>query len=164
METFLSITILVFDKYFQEESCLSPVQLPGLIWLEITYSRPYSLECMKLSRSSVSDTRTTDFMDPYCGGTFVFVGDAIFMAQSVSLTPYQPRWASAFGAYLPNVLRKSLMCIFHVSLTLALLNSLPVSYCYFSFYFKNMILFKQTSACIGVHYLKFKLNSQIKRV
>ncbi|KAH9795360.1 Membrane-bound transcription factor site-2 protease-like [Citrus sinensis] len=109
----------------KEESCLTPVQLPGLAWVEITYSRPYSLECKQLSRSSVSDTRTTDFTDPHCGGTFVFFGDVIFMAQSVSLTQYQPRWASAFGAYLPNILRKSLICIFHVSLTLALLNSLP---------------------------------------
>ncbi|XP_024951160.2 membrane-bound transcription factor site-2 protease homolog isoform X3 [Citrus sinensis] len=109
----------------KEESCLTPVQLPGLAWVEITYSRPYSLECKQLSRSSVSDTRTTDFTDPHCGGTFVFFGDVIFMAQSVSLTQYQPRWASSFGAYLPNILRKSLICLFHVSLTLALLNSLP---------------------------------------
>lgn len=138
---------------------MTPVQLPGLAWVEITYSRPYSLECKQLSRSSVSDTRTTDFTDPHCGGTFVFFGDVIFMAQSVSLTQYQPRWASAFGAYLPNILRKSLICIFHVSLTLALLNSLPVSYCYFSSYCKNMILFKQTLACIGVQYVEFKLNS-----
>lgn len=107
---------------------MSPVQLPGLIWIEITYSRPYSVECMQLAGSSVSDSSTNDFMEQYCGGTFVFVGDVIFMAQSVSLTAYQPRWASAFGAYFPNVLKKSLMCIFHVSLTLALLNSLPVSY------------------------------------
>ncbi|KAJ4702763.1 membrane-bound transcription factor site-2 protease-like [Melia azedarach] len=108
----------------KDESCLTPVQLPGLIWVEITYSRPYSVECMQLARSSVSDSSTADFMETYCGGTFVFVGDVISMAHSVSLTAYQPRWA-AFSPYLPNMLEKSLLCLFHVSLTLALLNSLP---------------------------------------
>ncbi|KAK6233198.1 hypothetical protein SCA6_003271 [Theobroma cacao] len=109
----------------QDESCLSPVQLPGLMWVEITYSRPYSTECLHL-RSSLLDSNTSDAVEQNCGGTFVFVGDVISMAHSVQLTVYQPRWGIFLGEYLPNKLEKSLICTFHVSLTLALLNSLPV--------------------------------------
>ena len=35
----------------QDESCLSPIQLPSLIWVEITYSRPNSTECLQLKSS-----------------------------------------------------------------------------------------------------------------
>lgn len=101
--------------------------MPGLIWVEITYSRPYSLECLQFRRESVGDSRTSDSMESNCGGTFVFVGDVISMARSVQLTAYQPRWAFPLGTYLPNVLERILRCMFQVSLTLALLNSLPVS-------------------------------------
>lgn len=58
------------------------------------------------------------------------------MAHSVRLTAYQPRWGFSFSAHLPNILEKSLMYTFHVSLTLALLNSLPVISCHFKFCFK----------------------------
>ncbi|XP_022719440.1 membrane-bound transcription factor site-2 protease homolog isoform X2 [Durio zibethinus] len=110
----------------QDESCLSPVQLPGSNWVEITYSRPYSTECLQL-RSSLLDSNTSSgAVEQSCGGTFVFVGDVISMAHSVQLTKYQPRWEFFLGEYLPNKLEKSLICTFHVSLTLALLNSLPV--------------------------------------
>ncbi|ONI11727.1 hypothetical protein PRUPE_4G123400 [Prunus persica] len=110
----------------QEESCLSPVQIPGLIWVEITYSRPYYLECLRVRRKSFVGPRISDSMESNCGGTFVFVGDVISMARSVKLTAYQPRWAFPLGTYLPNVLERILICTFQVSLTLALLNSLPV--------------------------------------
>ncbi|XVF41867.1 hypothetical protein PTKIN_Ptkin01aG0314800 [Pterospermum kingtungense] len=110
----------------QDESCLSPVQLPGLMWVEITYSRPYSTECLQLRSSLLDSNTSSDAVEHTCGGTFVFVGDVISMARSVQLTEYQPRWGFFLGEYLPNKLEKSLTCTFHVSLTLALLNSLPV--------------------------------------
>lgn len=106
---------------------MSPVQIPGLIWVEVTYSRPYSLECLRFRRESVGDSGASDSMESNCGGTFVFVGDVISMARSVQLTAYQPRWSFPLGTYLPNVLERILRCMFQVSLTLALLNSLPVS-------------------------------------
>ncbi|PQQ18756.1 membrane-bound transcription factor site-2 protease homolog isoform X2 [Prunus yedoensis var. nudiflora] len=81
----------------QEESCLSPVQIPGLIWVEITYSRPYSLECLRVRRKSFVGPRISDSMESNCGGTFVFVGDVISMARSVKLTAYRPRWAFPLG-------------------------------------------------------------------
>ncbi|KAJ6703291.1 PROTEASE M50 MEMBRANE-BOUND TRANSCRIPTION FACTOR SITE 2 PROTEASE [Salix viminalis] len=109
----------------QEEYCLSPVPLPGSIWVEITFASPYSPECLQLGRNSFPASGASDVSEHKCGGTFVFVGDLISMAHSVRLTAYQPRWGFSFSAHLPNILEKSLMCTFHVSLTLALLNSLP---------------------------------------
>ncbi|KAL3630074.1 hypothetical protein CASFOL_023058 [Castilleja foliolosa] len=91
-----------------DELCLTPIQMPGLGWVEITYS---TLQCQNSSG---------------CVQTFVFIGDVVDMEQSVDLTWYQPRWSVYFGAYFPNVLEKFLTCCFHVSLVLALLNSLPV--------------------------------------
>ncbi|GLT67245.1 hypothetical protein SLA2020_395660 [Shorea laevis] len=110
----------------QDKSCLSPVQLPGFIWVEITYSRPYSPECLEIRRNSSLDFNTSNIAEHNCGGTFVFVGDVISMVHTVQLTAYWPRWNLAFGASLPKFLERSLICTFHVSLTLALLNSLPV--------------------------------------
>ncbi|KDP34911.1 hypothetical protein JCGZ_09199 [Jatropha curcas] len=112
----------------QDESCLSPVQLPGLIWVEITYSSSYSPECLQPGGNFSSHAETADFMEKNCGGTFVFVGDVFFMAHSIQLTAYRPRWAFTSSAYLPKVLEKGLIWTFQVSLTLALLNSLPVSF------------------------------------
>lgn len=109
-------------------SCLSPIQTSGMIWIEVTYSSPYSLDCLQLGNQSFPDSRASEFEESICGGTFVFVGDVISMASSIQLTAYRPRWASNFASYLPNVLERLLMCTFHVSLTLALLNSLPVSF------------------------------------
>ncbi|KAL5707423.1 S2P endopeptidase [Ranunculus cassubicifolius] len=105
----------------QEEACLMPVLDPGNAWVEITYSRPYSEECL-LPRDNSTSTTTTN-----CGGTFVFIGDALSVKSSVELTEYQPRWAIFTRALdLPKYTEKLLICTFHVSLTLALLNSLPV--------------------------------------
>ncbi|CAN1225985.1 Membrane-bound transcription factor site-2 protease homolog [Linum grandiflorum] len=109
----------------ESESCLSPVQQPGLVWAEITYSRPY---CLQLETESSSDSETVDLTPHKCGGTFVFIGDLVSMAHSVQLTSYQPRYRFPFSAYLPKVMEKAAICIFYVSLTLALLNSLPVFY------------------------------------
>ncbi|KAK9268079.1 hypothetical protein L1049_010518 [Liquidambar formosana] len=110
----------------QDESCLTPVLMPDLIWVEITYSSPYLQECLQLGRNPSLVSETHESGEIKCGGTFVYVGDVISLAHSVQLTAYQPRWAFSFGANLPNVLEKILMWTFHVSLTLALLNSLPV--------------------------------------
>ncbi|KAK8542380.1 hypothetical protein V6N13_137046 [Hibiscus sabdariffa] len=110
-----------------DESCLSPVQFPGLTRVEITYSRPYSTQCSQL-KSSLSDSNTSsDASEQTCGGTFLFVGDVISMAHSVQLTEYQPRRGVFLGKHHPNKLEKILICTFHASLALALLNSLPVS-------------------------------------
>ncbi|XP_057971621.1 membrane-bound transcription factor site-2 protease homolog isoform X2 [Malania oleifera] len=111
----------------QDEYCLAPVYFPGLSWVEIRYSSPYSSECLQLRRNTAfPGFEAANFGEIKCGGTFVFVGDMISMAHSVQLTAYQPRWKFAFVAYFPNVLEKILMSTYHVSLTLALLNSLPV--------------------------------------
>ncbi|CAK9135404.1 unnamed protein product [Ilex paraguariensis] len=125
------------------ESCLTPVQMLGQTWGEITYSSPYSPECRQPERNSFPGHKSSDFGEISCGGTFVFIGNMISMAHSIRLTSYQPRWSLDFGAYIPNVLEKLLMCIFHASLMLALLNSLPVCLhvivCFHIF--KNIITF-----------------------
>ncbi|XP_039028323.1 membrane-bound transcription factor site-2 protease homolog [Hibiscus syriacus] len=110
----------------EDESCLSPVQFPGLMWVEITYSRPHSTECLQFKSSLLDSNTSSDAVEQTCGGTFVFVGDVISMAHSVQLTEYQPRWGFFIGKYIPNKLEKSLICTLHVSLALLLLNSLPV--------------------------------------
>ncbi|KAL7210945.1 hypothetical protein ACSBR2_013930 [Camellia fascicularis] len=110
----------------EDESCLTPVQAPGLMWVEITYSSPYTLECWQNGGKSFAGVESLNFEETSCGGTFVFIGDVISMAHSVRLTAYRPRWMFSFGALLPNVLEKILVCTFHFSLALALLNSLPV--------------------------------------
>ncbi|XP_010260869.1 PREDICTED: membrane-bound transcription factor site-2 protease homolog isoform X2 [Nelumbo nucifera] len=110
----------------QDQSCLMPAQVPGVTWVEIAYSNPYSLECLQKGENSSADIEGPESVITNCGGTFVFIGDAHSMGHSVQLTAYQPRWAFFLGAYLPNTLEKILVCTFHVSLTLAFLNSLPV--------------------------------------
>ncbi|KAI3444344.1 hypothetical protein Pfo_001009 [Paulownia fortunei] len=120
------------------ESCLTPVQLPGLGWVEITYS---SLECHNHGRTIFSDNKHYSSGERSCLQTFVFVGDLISMAHSIHLTSYQPRWSIYFVAYLPNLLEKLFKCAFHVSMVLALLNSLPIknlktSYPFLTYIFK----------------------------
>lgn len=80
--------------------------MPGLVWVEVAYMSPHSSD----------------------GGTFIFVGDVVSMARSVRLTMYRPRLNFHFATYLPDVLERILLCLFHASLALALLNSLPVSW------------------------------------
>ncbi|CAA0814444.1 Peptidase M50 family protein [Striga hermonthica] len=133
------------------ESCLAPVQQLGKGWIEITYSSP---QCKH-------DTETSLFPDKKqsirsegengCLQSFVFIGDLVSMAHSIHLTSYQPRFSIYFGTHLPNLLEKFLTCSFHVSLLLALLNSLPV-------YFLD-------GECIleaNLNYLRF-LSSKMKR-
>ncbi|KAF5742402.1 membrane-bound transcription factor site-2 protease isoform X1 [Tripterygium wilfordii] len=110
----------------QEDTCLSPVQLPDSAWVEITYLSSQSPGCLKYGQNPYLDSNTLDFIRQDCSGSFVFIGDVVSMAHSIQLTAYQPRWAFPLDAYIPNVVERSLTYMFHVSLTLALLNSLPV--------------------------------------
>ncbi|KAK7250685.1 hypothetical protein RIF29_33274 [Crotalaria pallida] len=109
----------------QDEFCLAPVQEPGLVWVEITYSSP-SPECSLHERNRFSASETSGLKETNCDGTFIFVGDVISMAHSIQLTSYQPRLGLKLVAYFPNLLERILMWTFHVSLALALLNGLPV--------------------------------------
>nr|XP_043633829.1 membrane-bound transcription factor site-2 protease homolog [Erigeron canadensis] len=99
----------------ENESCSTPIYMPGVAWVEITFSRP----CSSYNDSGSEENR--------CGGTFVFIGDMMSMARSIWLTGYLPRW-SYIGALIPVVVEKLLVNSFHVSLMLALLNSLPMYY------------------------------------
>jgi S2P endopeptidase len=101
--------------------------MPGLAWVEITYFSP-SKGCHRPARNSFQKHDSADLNDNSCVQSFVFVGDMISMGQSLHLTSYQPRWEIDIGAYLPDVLEKHFICAFHVSLILALLNSLPVRF------------------------------------
>ncbi|KAL7145754.1 hypothetical protein ABFS83_07G107700 [Erythranthe nasuta] len=104
------------------ESCLTPMQLPGLQWVEITYS---TLECHSRRRSLFSPEKHSSSEKISCLQTFVYVGDLITMANSIHLTSYKPRWSIYFMAYLANLLEKLFTYASHVSMGLALLNSLP---------------------------------------
>ncbi|XP_022995357.1 membrane-bound transcription factor site-2 protease homolog [Cucurbita maxima] len=104
----------------QDETCLSPVQMPGSIWVEITYLNPHSSDCFY--------SRENPLPSSNCSGTFIFVGDVVSMAHSIQLTMYQPRLDFHYARYLPDVLERIFLCLFHASLALALLNSLPVYY------------------------------------
>ncbi|XP_049348528.1 membrane-bound transcription factor site-2 protease homolog [Solanum verrucosum] len=108
----------------KEGACFLPLLSTGVAWVEITYSSPSPLQCSHLGRTRVIDDNNS--RENPCVKTFVFVGDAISIKHSVLLTSYQPRWSAKFGAHLPYVLERLLMFTFHVSMTLALLNSLPV--------------------------------------
>ncbi|KAL7089795.1 hypothetical protein ACP275_13G205000 [Erythranthe tilingii] len=130
------------------ESCLAPMQLPGLGWVEITYS---SLECHSRRRSLFSPEKHSSSEQISCLQTFVYVGDLITMANSIHLTSYQPRWTIYFMAYLPNLLEKLFTYAFHVSMVLALLNSLPV------FFLDGEYILEATLHCFG------SLNSRMKQ-
>ena len=108
---------------------MAPVEIPGMSWVEITYSSPYSAECLKNNRNSSAYDENLNLGPTSCGGTFVYVGDVLSVAHLVHLSAYQPRWRSIiFMAHIPNLLEKLLSCCFHVSASLALVNSLPVSH------------------------------------
>ncbi|KAG5630907.1 hypothetical protein H5410_002624 [Solanum commersonii] len=108
----------------KEGACFLPLLSTGVAWVEITYSSPSPLQCSHLGRTRVINDNNSK--ENPCVKTFVFVGDAISIKHSVLLTSYQPCWSAKFGAHLPYVLERLLMFTFHVSMTLALLNSLPV--------------------------------------
>ncbi|KAG5630972.1 hypothetical protein H5410_002689 [Solanum commersonii] len=111
-------------SYTFDGACFLPLLSTGVAWVEITYSSPSPLQYSHLGRTRVIDDNNS--RENPCVKTFVFVGDAISIKHSVLLTSYQPRWSAKFGAHLPYVLERLLMFTFHVSMTLALLNSLPV--------------------------------------
>ncbi|XP_051137314.1 membrane-bound transcription factor site-2 protease homolog isoform X2 [Andrographis paniculata] len=109
----------------QVESCMMPVQLSGQGWAEITYSR---LKCLSRDTESLyPDEGNSSSRGKGCLQTFVFVGDLISMSHSIHMTSYLPR-SIHFATWIPNKLEKILTCAFHVSLLVALLNSLPVYY------------------------------------
>ncbi|KAL2935663.1 Membrane-bound transcription factor site-2 protease-like protein [Bienertia sinuspersici] len=108
----------------ENELCMSPVQMPGVVWVEIMYRSPYSHQCLKLEQN-LTAVESSNFRDG-CHKTFLYVGDVISMARSVRMTSFQPRFASSLGAYLADMLEKIFACTFQVSVALALLNSLPV--------------------------------------
>ncbi|XP_027089359.2 membrane-bound transcription factor site-2 protease homolog isoform X1 [Coffea arabica] len=110
----------------EEEYCFAPVQMPGLAWVEITYSRPASPGCRKLARNWLPRYENSVSGETSCVSSFTFVGDLITLGHALHLTSYEPRWLMDVGASLPNMLEKLFICAFHVSLSLALLNSLPV--------------------------------------
>ncbi|XP_071735509.1 membrane-bound transcription factor site-2 protease homolog [Rutidosis leptorrhynchoides] len=99
----------------EDESCMTPIHTPDVSWVEISFSR----RCSSYNSSGSEENR--------CGGTFVFMGDMMLMAHSIRLTEYKPRLLFGLG-YVPVVVEKLLINTFHVSLMLALLNSLPVYY------------------------------------
>lgn len=101
-----------------------PVQLPGVTWVEITYA---SADCLVSAQNS-SARMMADAMDSnFCEGMFVFVGDLLSVSQSVHLTSFWPRWKFKFAFFYPDLLENILSYTFCVSMTLALLNSMPVS-------------------------------------
>ncbi|KAL6505461.1 hypothetical protein OROHE_022840 [Orobanche hederae] len=107
----------------EEELCLTPLQPPGVRWVEITYS---SIECLHSRRSSFLDGNHPMSTEASCLQTFVFVGDLSSISHSIRLTSYQPRLLINFIAHLPDQLEKLLACAFHVSMVIALLNSMPI--------------------------------------
>ncbi|XP_012573793.1 membrane-bound transcription factor site-2 protease homolog isoform X2 [Cicer arietinum] len=108
----------------QDEFCLAPIQEPGMVWVEITYSSP-SHECLH-EENTGPVSKTSGPKETNCGATFIFVGDVISMAYSIQLTSYLPHWGPKIVAYFPNFIERILIWTFHVSLALALLNGLPV--------------------------------------
>uniref|UniRef100_A0ACD5VP69 Uncharacterized protein n=1 Tax=Avena sativa TaxID=4498 RepID=A0ACD5VP69_AVESA len=112
----------------EDEYCLVPVLAPGFSWIEISYARPYSLECLKQEGNLSSPHATNNNNGPSpCAETFVYVGDLSSAPRSVKLSPYRPRWALfLFIADVPYFLENSLSCLLHVSAALAAVNCLPV--------------------------------------
>ncbi|XP_078153208.1 membrane-bound transcription factor site-2 protease homolog [Carex rostrata] len=72
----------------KEEMCMTPVEYPGMSWVEIFYQSPYTSRCEQLT-SSLDPIANQD-QNP-CGLSFVYIGDASFVARSLSLSPYKPR-------------------------------------------------------------------------
>ena len=99
--------------------------MSGVAWAEITFSRPYSPECQRVGNKMWSSYNNSVSEENCYGRTFVFIGDMMSMARSVWLAKYQSRWLYGIS-YIPAVLEKLLVNTFHVSLMLALLNSLTV--------------------------------------
>lgn len=105
-----------------------PVLGPGISWIEISYARPYSLECLQKERNSslLHDGNNNPGLGP-CQGTFVYAGDLLSAAHSIKLSSYRPRWPLLlFIADVPRILQDGLSCLFRVSAALAVVKCLPV--------------------------------------
>lgn len=150
---------LISFLFLQNELCLSPVQMSGVVWVEIMYRSPYSLQCMKLE-NNLTAVESSDSGDN-CHKTFLFVGDVISMARSVSMTSFQPRFASPFGAYLADMLEKLFACTFQVSVALALLNSLPVCSVVLHIFIEIIHCVRGVSTCTSIFnfYLEIQRSS-----
>lgn len=105
---------------------MTPVEYPGMSWVEIFYQSPYTSRCEQLTLS-IDPIQNQD-QNP-CGLSFVYIGDASFVARSLTLSPYKPRWGLfiSLSVYIPYLMEKALHSVFHVSLALAVVNCLPVS-------------------------------------
>jgi S2P endopeptidase len=105
---------------------MTPVEHPGISWIEISYQRPYTSICEQLAPSL--DPIPNQDQNP-CVLSFLYIGDASFMAHSLKLSPYKPRSGLflSLSVYIPYLMEKAIHSAFHVSLGLAVINCLPVS-------------------------------------
>ncbi|KAF8695872.1 hypothetical protein HU200_036748 [Digitaria exilis] len=113
----------------EDEYCLVPVLTPGFSWIEVSYSKPYSLGCLQKggNLSSSSHAANNDLGQNPCDGSFVYVGNLLSAAHSVRVSPYRPRWAFLlFIADIPYILENGLSSLLHASGALAVVNCLPV--------------------------------------
>ncbi|KAJ1689991.1 hypothetical protein LUZ63_014146 [Rhynchospora breviuscula] len=109
----------------EEEVCMTPIEHPGMSWVEISYESPYRSRCGQLTPSL--DPNPNQDQNP-CSQSFVYIGDASFVAQSLRLSPYKPRLGLfiSLSVYIPYLMEKAFHSAFHVSLALAVVNCLPV--------------------------------------
>lgn len=109
---------------------MTPVQIPGMTWVEVSYKSPYSPNCLQLTRNlSSKDSVNLNLESNPCDGTFVFIGDVVSVARSIQLSSYQPRWAwIIWSIHIPHILEKVLVCMLHMSAALGLINCLPVGH------------------------------------
>ncbi|XP_006644452.2 membrane-bound transcription factor site-2 protease homolog [Oryza brachyantha] len=112
----------------EDEYCSMPVLGPGISWIEISYARPYSLECLRTEGNSslLHGVNSNPGLSP-CQGTFVYAGHLLSAARSIKLSSYRPRWPHLlFIADVPRILENGLGCLLRVSAALAAVNCLPV--------------------------------------
>ncbi|XP_078153109.1 membrane-bound transcription factor site-2 protease homolog [Carex rostrata] len=109
----------------EEEMCMTPVEYPGMSWVEIFYQSTYTSRCKQLT-SSLDPIANQDQYP--CGLSFVYIGDASFVARSLTLSSYKPRSGLyiSLSVYIPYLMEKALHSVFHVSLALGVVNCLPV--------------------------------------
>ncbi|OWM71520.1 hypothetical protein CDL15_Pgr005707 [Punica granatum] len=112
----------------QDESCVTPIKKQGSMWVEVTCFSSYgSPACSRIEQTPLPTSQISKLTERNCSRSFVYVGDLFSLSNSVHFTSYRPRlWASSVGAYVPYVMEKILILTYHVSLTLALMNTLPV--------------------------------------
>lgn len=113
---------------------MTPVEHPGMSWVEISYQSPYTSRCEQLTPSL--DRIQNEDQNP-CDSSFLYIGDASFVARSLRLSPYKPRSGLflSLSVHIPYLMEKALHSAFHVSLALAVVNCLPVSPSFFCIIF-----------------------------